>query len=287
MTSAVDTPASGWWDIDPELAAHILKYHNPRNRKLRESKVVAYEAAMRRGHWRRTGESVIFVGSPLECDLACGLGRLGNGQTRLSACVRARAAFPTLVVTGVDEESVMDMDSGAPRTVGDALTFRGMEGYAKETSEVAKLLLADQLGLNLDAARLGTDIDREQLIQFTEAEYKNLLPALRKGDLLNRRIGMPRRIWGFFFYQISAIDQEMADAFYADLYSGAGLEHDSPLLALRNWVIQRNRPVAGQRPTWTVRLCAIAMRKSWNAWVDDKPLVVIKTHQKEIPELRA
>jgi hypothetical protein len=29
------------------------------------------------------------------------------------------------------------------------------------------------------------------------------------------------------------------------------------------------------------------MRKSWNAWVDDKPLVVIKTHQKEIPELRA
>jgi hypothetical protein len=74
------------------------------------------------------------------------------------------------------------------------------------------------------------------------------------------------------------IDQDQADEFFERLATGAELESDSPILALRRW-LELNTRKRAKMPSWITAAVTI---KAWNAWRANRPTKIIKfSHQHE------
>ena len=81
--------------ITPEMAEQYLSY-NAKHRPIKEKKVNEYVVEMVQGNWKLNGKTVCFDRN----------GRLLNGQHRLTAVVRSRIPFTTVVVRGLDPDLV-------------------------------------------------------------------------------------------------------------------------------------------------------------------------------------
>lgn len=100
--------------ITPADAEKLLR-RNGVNRALNKHVVARYMSDMQTGQWKLNGEAVIVNGT----------GELKNGQHRLTACVKANVPFTTLFVSGVKDDAMATIDSGASRSLADVLTLQG------------------------------------------------------------------------------------------------------------------------------------------------------------------
>jgi hypothetical protein len=101
--------------ITPEMAKEYLA-HNTANRALR-SKVLAYMVRdMKSGKWRLTHQGIAFDAN----------GNLVDGQHRLSAIVLAGVPIQMMVTRGLDDEAILNIDTGSQRTPADAFKIRDL-----------------------------------------------------------------------------------------------------------------------------------------------------------------
>ena len=121
--------------VTPDTAQSWLS-RNTSNRNLKTTKIALYARDMAAGNWLLTGEAIKFSAD----------GTLLEGQNRLHAVVASGATVPMFVIRGLDPAVQGVMDTGAPRTGGDALTMRGIN-QAKDVAAAASTLLQYRRGL--------------------------------------------------------------------------------------------------------------------------------------------
>lgn len=91
-------------EITPAAAAEYLKRLHPSQRGLREKNIVEYVRSLKaKQGWALQADAITFDT----------LGRLMNGQHRLTACVRAGVPFMAVVLRDAPEESMAVIDIGS------------------------------------------------------------------------------------------------------------------------------------------------------------------------------
>lgn len=100
--------------VTVEKAKKFLS-RNPSNRNLKPTKVAQYAKAMTAGEWKETHQGIA-----LNCD-----GSLKDGQHRLQAIVESGCPQWLWVCRGLTDEAMTEVDTGASRSVADAMRVLG------------------------------------------------------------------------------------------------------------------------------------------------------------------
>lgn len=261
--------------VTPEQAHKWLASANFSNRNLRPTRVNQYAADMERGQWRLTGEPLIFADS----------GRVLNGQHRLTACVKSKASFTTLVVRGVPEDYLDHIDSGLPRNMGDILKFRGHGKWSNEVGQVSRLLVSLRRGIHMGNRNAIREVGSEAMVAVAEANMDEILECLRIGNVLYTKLGVPRRLWAAFLFELRLIDMDEAGRIAHSLATGADLGVGSPILALRNWAVMQGRATKDRRARISDHMHFVAFHKAWNLHRAGKTIQTLRHYDRFIQPL--
>jgi hypothetical protein len=253
--------------LTPALAAELL-LGNKQNRPLRRSRVNAYAHDMAIGAF--DGRAVhIYVGHD---------GTLYNGQHTCTAVVESGASVrDVLIERGVDA-SVMDhLDRGLPRSVRDALSFRGAANTVALGSIMRQYVL------------LRDYRDRSWTGQIAVTESDLLALYEERRDLFDRAATVQKRAarmcgitaqYGVVAAYVDALDSPEWQQFDHGVQSGENLVKGDPRLTLRNWVHSQDRKSSGaQQQQYRV----VCITRAWNAWVRDEALTILKWPGRALP----
>jgi hypothetical protein len=234
--------------ITPKTAEKMMAA-NKCNRPLRTSLIERYADIIKRGQWELNGETIKFDTS----------GTLLDGQHRLSAVILAGMPIKSYVIRDLPRKVFDTLDTGKGRTGADVLSLRGEKHESTLASAIRLLLVYKEHG----------GFQRNQKTAFITtrdlAEGVDKHPKLRESVAFIRSLRDLHRILApspasFLHYIFAEIDRREADNFFSALASGAGLAEGSPLLNLRNKLIDMIRHT-GQGRVETIAICI----KAWNA----------------------
>ena len=247
--------------VTPERAQQLLE-QNKSNRRVSAKNLEKVEAIMSRGEWRLNGEAIKVSTA----------GRVLDGQHRLMASVNTGTTFQTLIVYGLTDETQETMDSGKSRTLSDILSLRGYKNTHSTAAIVTAIIRSENYGLKA-AVTSGTQakpVTNQQAIHRLETE-----PAL--ADLYKLvqglgRVGLQGKIAGLLYYKFSEIDAEDTEFFFEQLKSGAGLERNHPILALRSLLLNLKSAIGTANSTYVTAVTI----KAWNKYRAGEECVQLK-----------
>lgn len=245
---------------------------NVHNRNTRDRRVSNYARDMLSDNWLETGDTIKFAKD----------GSLLDGQHRLLALLRATTdgvqieddeilgpdpdlAIWFTIARGLDKKSQEVMDSGATRSLADALHLRG----EVNTMRLAAILLkvsAWNAGHRRTIAKqdLAT---RQTLLELFDSDPEGFRYLTTQVGREYPRIPLPPSVLGLVHYVFEEIDTDDADEFFARLLDGAELAHDHPIYVLRERLRDlKNEPVA--------KILAMVI-KAWNAFRLDEQIQVL------------
>ncbi|MEU8762593.1 hypothetical protein [Streptomyces sp. NPDC048659] len=254
--------------VTPELAERWLS-KNKHNRPMSRQSVSQLARAIERGEWQLTHQGIAFD----EDDT------LIDGQHRLAAVVKAGVAVQMAVTRGVPREAFTVMDTGRKRTGSDALSLKG----EANATHLAASLRGLHLYLSASEAKWAgwsSLVTNDQLVAILD-EHPGIREMISRGTALNRAIKITVTAATVGYYVTSKerpdVDQER---WYEQLLTGAGLEQGDPRLTLRNTLLglaagNRHRKREDSREHLVYYL------KAWNAWVEGRPLKLLRRYSKE------
>ncbi|MEU9796833.1 hypothetical protein AB0E27_40915 [Streptomyces sparsogenes] len=254
--------------VTPELAEAWLA-KNKKNRPLSRQSVIQLARAIERGEWRLTHQGIAFD----EDDV------LIDGQHRLAAVLKAGMAVRMAVTYGVPRDAFTVMDTGRKRTGRDALALKG------ETNATHLAAALRGLHLYLNGAETkwsggSSLITNDQLVTVLD-QHPGMREAIARGMALNRaiRITVTAASVGWYVTGKERPDVDQT-RWYDQLLTGAGLEQGDPRLTLRNTLLGL---AAGNRHRKSddSREHLVYYFKAWNAWVEGRPLKLLRRYSKE------
>jgi hypothetical protein len=235
--------------IGPDEAAEMLAQHNLQNRTLAPKTVARYARAMKDGEWQ-------FVGDPIRFDRT---GELLDGQHRLAAVVDSGCAQQFVIVRNLEPEAQRYMDAGRKRTAADQLRIEGMKN-AHAAAGIANHVMHWLAG---DMVNHSTSYSTFEIVEFVESNLDDVEAAVHHARAIHRvsRSG-PSVPGAAYFMAVQATDVQTAGEFFSSLAVGTGLESGSPILLLRNklidWATARTRLERAE--------LAFFFTRCWNAW---------------------
>jgi hypothetical protein len=257
--------------VTPELAGQFLS-HNTQNRHIRPTRVAQYARDMAEGRWTFNGDPIRFSD----------VGGLLDGQHRLAAIIESDTTQPFVVIKGLLAASQETMDQALGRTPADALTMRGYTNASDLAAAARRVLVYDRTNakrVRESGAGLPTRMEVLEFIERTP-ELKEVIRRQCQGD--RRLPNLKKSLSSALFYIFSRQSWEKAELFVEQLYSGANLSPNSPILALRNRLTQG--PAQGTR--WDDQTVAIWFVRAWNAWREGRPLAKVQaTSDASLPPL--
>lgn len=244
--------------ISPALAIELLA-NMAKNRVVRQSWVDQLTRIM------ITGEFDQWEGSPVRIDYDC---KLMDGQHRLWALVESQTTWEFSVVRGLHPDTIYIIDTGKTRTLSDMLKIRG----EKQPGHLASLIILMMAFERTEvlARYVGKASTRPTIGEALH--YLDHTPTLRNS--LDRTVTVRRRIhgggarWAATHHIFSSIDADDADEFFFKIEMGQGLDAHSPILLLRQRVIDDANAVIKMRE---MDYTAIII-KSWNAWREGREM---------------
>jgi len=254
--------------ITPKKARQWLE-RNAKNRRIRARVVLKYSTAMEQDQWSMTGEPIIFNSQ----------GDLMDGQHRLHACIDAGKAFKSVVIRGVDEGCFMDINTGASRNPGDALSIAGYS-RGKLCAAAIKVIHNLELMEEDDTIRnlRGRDVTRQDLLAFMEEHEDSLLEATRVCEGEGKALLRPPSAFTALRFRFGQGNNLRAEQFFDQLATGADLSVDSPIHRLRNYLIKEMAQKNLKRSLeWKVAVTI----KAWNAWLRGDVVKQLKFHEEE------
>jgi len=162
--------------MTPEMAAQILR-KNTHNRELKKSTMHAYVHQMRSKLWLENGEPIIIAAN----------GILMNGQHRLNACITAKFSWEVPLITEVEESSMVTLDTGTNRTMGDLLKLNGFKDVNNMAGLVKSII---GYGRNLavgDNSSKSVKISNNMGLQYAQKNHEGLDKVLNDANKLYRR----------------------------------------------------------------------------------------------------
>lgn len=239
-------PTVSFETITPVIAAEMLKKNIKNNRPLGNGTTwKKYAQYMVAGLWDDyTGETIKVTSDGFVID----------GQNRLMAVVKSGTVCRFLVVRGVKEESMSNIDMGKPRSVGNQLHFAGIPNANSAAAAIQiytnlkngvyySLGVVKSKGMARGGGGLsyGMDVSHRRLHPDELAAIYNSNPTRWAFFISNFRVKCTAiettsniaGIWAF----LSDINEGDALNFFTGLVSGTDLAEGSPVLALRNRLI--------------------------------------------------
>ena len=241
--------------ITPKRAKELLE-QNVRNRPLRSRTLVERIAAdIRGGRWQLNGDTI-----RLSSD-----GILLDGQHRLHAIILADTAVETLFVHGLDNSTFETIDTNrAVRSGSDLLSIDGYKNANNLAATAALSYLYDKTGEPFTSNQ-PTRPTPWQLHDYVNA-HGDLVESCNKVNAI--KAGLAPMIslshYTFFFYRASKVDKNAAMEFTNLFRSGAGLGAGSPVLVLRNRLIEAKLGKNIMKPRYKLAL----VFKTWRLWRD-------------------
>lgn len=250
--------------VSPELAEYWLD-KNLHNRKVYFGIVREYSAAMKEGRWEFDGDSIQFSKE----------GVLLNGQHRLMAQVASGATLVQSVWYNLDEKIQTVMDTGRKRSFADILELEGEKDAAHLAALTSMLYYYEKgsRGQNLTnfSNWSGNRAQHTQLLEFFQEHASELRNALPAAKAAHRSAYAPIRVTAFANLVFRRISPTDADAFMKALATGVGLAYESPILLLRQRLVNDyGGKVKVARPQAWVVLALIF--KAWNYWRDGESI---------------
>lgn len=250
-------------EVTPETARRWLG-RNQGNRTLRSKSLVRdYAQTMKNGRWAFTGEPIQFAPD----------GRLLNGQHRLSAVILANVTLPFLVVRNLPAEAQRYMDSGAKRTVADALTMDGRDVDTKNIAAIARgaILYSED--------RRPT---RDEIIEYADSRLEELITAARVAVQVRQKLRNGVAVYGVAFIQCARIDPDGAHFFFEKLRTGEHLAQHDPIKVLRERCLQGLAPGSNEQ---SLMYNLGLIFKCWNAWRTGREIKTLRfTFAESFPE---
>lgn len=239
--------------VTPQMAQDWLS-KNRRNRHLSSLVVHRYADSMRSGQWIPHGQAIQFDVS----------GNLVDGQHRLCAVIEAGVPATMLVARNVPSEARDVIDAGRKRTPGDVLAIEGIRNSVTVGAALRLLFHYDRgtLAQYSDARSRPTN---RQLIELL-AEALGIEDSATVGHRAFRLL--PPAVGAFCHYVFARIDRDKADEFFQVLIEGTGLGRGSPILLLRNRLLD-NRTAKARLSS--IELAALII-KAWSAWKAGSPV---------------
>ena len=241
ITTAIET-------ITPEVAQAYLGSRNKRNRNICKAAAIKYARDMQEGRWTLTGQAIIFDRN----------GRLIDGHHRLTAAADHKATFQSLVIRGVEPVVVTDIDGGRARTAADMAQMAGVTDPALKAAIAAMIILHERHGV--ENLKYGEK-------QPTKAEIiagLKQMPDLEICCTRARSVSklMAGSIGGFCYNLFRQQDRAKADMFWDELETGANLTKQSPVLHLRNRLMENRK---GKAKLPKLEIVALVF-KAWIAY---------------------
>jgi hypothetical protein len=232
--------------VTPEIAASLLA-RNCANRKIMASVVDRYARDMRAGRWTLNGQTLKLGRS----------GQLLDGQHRCRASIETGCAFPAIIVRNIDDDVFDTLDLGTRRGFAQVLASRGERNAMVLAAAVrcVAFYLPDPAAVVNPTIRELEDL----LTRYPGLRHSaSTLPLKR----INRFIEASAAIALHFAF--SHHDAALAGEFFARLCDGAGLMLHSPILILRNRLIDNRQAMAEA----LIRHRKIALTiKAWHAFI--------------------
>jgi hypothetical protein len=210
--------------VTPQIAEAWLEGHNPRNRKLVNSRVATYARDMRKGRWQ-------FNGVPIQFDTE---GNLLNGQHRLWAIVESGTTQPISVWEGLDPEAQRTIDTGLGRTARQQLAMDKVPNSSVAAALARSYIIWEQGQLTSRSYVVSSS----EVIEFIEKNMDAVTRVARAVAKPTATLKIPRGPLGAFVYKAFELYPEaVVDRFLDQLATGAGLDEGDPILVLRNRLV--------------------------------------------------
>lgn len=241
--------------ITPAKAKALLT-RNPTNRRITEGTLADYTRDMRNGRWELNGETLKIAED----------GTLIDGQHRLLACVAADLPFKTYIAYSVEKSTFDTIDIGRKRTNGDMLS---MDGVANATATAAAIRWVNAYKTNKGSPNNITLSSRDIREKYAE-DPQAFDYATTRGRTAVSGLAPPA-IGAAMFYLMGKKSISQTEHFFEALHTGAGLSGGSPILALRNRLLNSKSGRARLLPLEV----AIIMTRAWNAFRNNTALAVL------------
>lgn len=256
--------------ITPEIAREMLK-RNSGNRQLANSHVTYLSEQMKEGAWKQNGASIVLTAD----------GRLLDGQHRLNAIIQSDTSQKMIVISGVHSDAFDTMDTGKTRSSGDVLSIKGVE-YHNIVSAAIKMIIDFENGHYAQAGNR-TKCTNTRVLNFIE-EHPEVEDAAKKANLWYTKFQRvyPHSKMAAFFYMMSKKNVTDAEEFWEKLSTGVGLQEGSPILTLRNKLLQ----IKMSKLSVNNREKSMMIIKAWNSYRKRENLHrLIILQDEEFPEM--
>ncbi|HZO54874.1 MAG TPA: hypothetical protein VFB63_19360 [Bryobacteraceae bacterium] len=209
--------------ITPAEATAWLRC-NERNRPVRKGHVNFLAKEIKEGHWQINGQAIVIADNEQVLD----------GQHRLLAIIEAGQPIKTLVVYGITPEAFSTIDTGAVRSSADALYLHFNEygiGIVKAVATAVPWVKQLERG----ALRSGgsNKISNSEVIVYAQ-DHPSLFQRAERlqsypKDNRPLSLGVGTALYEYFARK----DEEKADKFFQDLFTGESLERTDVEFVLR------------------------------------------------------
>lgn len=243
--------------ITPARAREILE-RNDLNRAIASAVVEKYARDMRSGAWALNGQTIKIADT----------GRLLDGQHRCAAAVRANTSFPAIIVEGLSEAVFDTFDLGTRRSVAAILKDRGEANTAVLAAILRQVWLIENGFLSLRS----TPPTVAEILSTLE-KHPQVRESARQSNK-TRDIGSSIIPALHFFFRLA--DAQKADEFLDRLGDGVMLASDSPILKLRDALLDDR---ANKKRRLSDLEKAALVIKAWNFHFEGRPVRVLKWQQ--------
>lgn len=237
--------------ISPSVAKQWLEKTAP-NRRVSPQAVTRYASDMREGRWAANGSTIVMGAS----------GKILDGQHRLSAIIEAGIPVEMIVVSGVEDEAFMTIDTGRPRSPADVLRVMGYPNHINLAASARQLILyEDTGGFGWGEGTLS----QQELIATAASRAEELEEGIRACQSVWSKLGGATGVWVVLWLKLGEIDPLDRNLFFGALVDGEGLNAGNPMLALRNYLLERRGRRGGRRGMAPQMLAALVI-KAWNKY---------------------
>lgn len=259
--SSIDTHATrpdvtlAW--ITPAVA-DVWLAKNTHNRPLRNSQVDFLKGVMERGEWMLNGDTIRW--SPE--------GVLQDGQHRLWAVSITGISIPSYVAVGIAAPAQETMDTGARRSLTDALRLRGFKNSSSLAAAITYFWRVEN-----DAIRYATTRPSIHQALALFDEHPDIGRAV--GDVAHQftpRFKASHAMVSAALYVLRTIDEEDADEFFARLCKGDQLTEKDPIFLLRKHFELAASSLGGVRAKSAILIDHALINKAWNYWRDGRKI---------------
>lgn len=204
--------------ITPDHAAALLKI-NTKNRKINKRLVSQYSRDMANDSFDFNGNTICVSNTNVLLD----------GQQRLTACLQTGKPFWTILVKGLDEKSMITIDSGRKRIYSDRLKVQGYTNHvnlAATITHVALIALGNPKNSGLTSSQL-------------DAVFKAHPSIADSADYARNTFTRCDKVLGAIHYIATQTGyEETANAFIRTWKDGQLNYEDDPIIYVRDLLIK-------------------------------------------------